>query len=439
MLQTSPSGASPGILSLDNSAKNGAAPAYGDADGFSQEYDKQVKNIESSEQHKETDENKPVTAQAKSEASEKTEAKVEGEQAANDEGDEAANSEGQAANDEAEGGNNLPLEQMRKLAAEALLKAEAKGKSEEIEASTEQPLELVGEEVETQGELAEQPLAGLVAQPQQESVKSVSNQAVAAAVRQATGEKADSTQLLATDEVVTEELASEEPPELQLKPRNKGDEFASLLGRQSRGEGGGEVMQRGGRGFESLLNMPGRTATAAASIDTLSPTLVPLAGQGAASPLATPVPVAMSLATPMHQANWGGAVAERVVWMTNANIQEAEIQLNPRELGPIGIKVTVNNEQTHVSFVAQNATTREALEQAIPRLREMLSENGLQLGQSDVSQHSFKGRDGQGEGGDGRTHGGQGDGVLEGEEHLPGGVTSSGVSYVGPAGLDAFA
>ena len=58
-------------------------------------------------------------------------------------------------------------------------------------------------------------------------------------------------------------------------------------------------------------------------------------------------------------------MAERVVWMTNANIQEAEIQLNPRELGPIGIKVTVQNEQASVSFVAQHATTREALEQAL--------------------------------------------------------------------------
>ena len=434
MLQTSPSGASPGILSLDNSAKPGTPQASGDADGFSQEYDKQVKNIESSEKHKEPDESKTA---AKSEATEKPEAKAEAEAAAND---EAENGEGQAANDEEQGGNNLPLEQMRKLAAEALLKAEAEaeGKSEEIEASTEQQLELVENEVETQGELADQTLAGLVAQPQQESAKAAGNLAVAAAVRQASAEKVEVAQTLVKDELVADESV-EEQPELQLKQRNKGDEFASLLGRQSRGEGGGEAMQRSGRGLESLLNMPGRTATAAVSIDTLSPTLAPLAGQGASNALAMPAPVAMSLATPMHQANWGGAVAERVVWMTNANIQEAEIQLNPRELGPIGIKVTVNNDQTHVSFVAQNATTREALEQAIPRLREMLSENGLQLGQSDVSQHSFKGREGQDEGGDGQGGDGHHDETLEGEEHLLGAATASGVGTVGPAGLDAFA
>jgi flagellar hook-length control protein FliK len=164
----------------------------------------------------------------------------------------------------------------------------------------------------------------------------------------------------------------------------------------------------------------------------------PLAGQGAANPLATPAPVAMTLATPMTQANWGGAVAERVVWMTNANMQEAEIQLHPRELGPIGIKITVQNEQTHVSFVAHHATTREALEAALPRLREMLSDNGLQPGSTDVSQHSFREREGQADGGSARGGSALADGSLEGDEHLLGDLMR-GVGYANPSGVDAFA
>lgn len=444
MLQTSPSGASPGILSLDNSAKPSGTQASGDADGFSQEYDKQVKNIESSEKQKEPEESRPAAAQAKAEAAEKPEPKTGTEAAANN---EAGNGEGQAANDEGQGGNNLPLEQMRKLAAEAQLQAESSQQDENTELAAQdeslEEAELLAQQATQQEDEA---LTVVANAPLQDSARSAVAHAVAATLKEgaapASGKTVTSAELLRGDEVVVEEGESTELPELQLKQRAKGEEFASLLARQPnqpKGEAGGEAMSRGGRGLESLLNTAGRATPTAASVDTLSPTLAPLAGQGAVNALATPAPVAMSLATPMHQANWGGAVAERVVWMTNANIQEAEIQLNPRELGPIGIKVTVSNEQTHVSFVAQNATTREALEQAIPRLREMLGENGLQLGQSDVSQHSFKGRDGQDEGSDGEGCSAHHDEALEGEEVLLGEATAHGVGYVGPAGLDAFA
>ncbi len=106
-------------------------------------------------------------------------------------------------------------------------------------------------------------------------------------------------------------------------------------------------------------------------------------------PSASSLPAQMTLALPVQQAGWDQAMGERVVWMTRSNIQQAQIQLNPRELGPIEIKISMQNDQTHVNFVAHHATTREAIEAALPRLREMLGEQGLNLGQADVSQHSF--------------------------------------------------
>ena len=101
------------------------------------------------------------------------------------------------------------------------------------------------------------------------------------------------------------------------------------------------------------------------------------------------LPAQMTLALPVQQSGWDQAMGERVVWMARSNIQQAQIQLNPRELGPIEIKISMQNDQTHVNFVAHHATTREAIEAALPRLREMLGEQGLNLGQADVSQHSF--------------------------------------------------
>ena len=130
------------------------------------------------------------------------------------------------------------------------------------------------------------------------------------------------------------------------------------------------------------------------------PASAALVGPGSSpAPVAQPgsLPAAMSLVHPMQQKGWDMAMGQRVVWMVRHNVQEAQIQLNPRELGPIQVRVSVSNEQANVHFVAQHATTREALEAAMPRLRDMLNESGLNLAQSDVSQHApGQGREGGG-------------------------------------------
>lgn len=158
----------------------------------------------------------------------------------------------------------------------------------------------------------------------------------------------------------------------------------------------------------------------------------------APQPSAASVPVTMTLALPMQQQGWDKAMAERVVWMARGNIQQAQIQLNPRELGPIDIKISMQHDQTHVNFVAHHAATRDAIEAAIPRLRDMMSEQGLNLGQADVSQHSF---------GDGRqaaaANGGQnpgGSGSAVGDEELVDeSMLTQHVSHVSASGVDYFA
>jgi flagellar hook-length control protein FliK len=88
---------------------------------------------------------------------------------------------------------------------------------------------------------------------------------------------------------------------------------------------------------------------------------------------------------PVQDTVWGERVGERVVIMAGTRLQNAEIRLTPAEMGPVRVQVTVEDGAANVSFLAQHAVTREALEQAIPRLREMLAENGIQLGQTSVS------------------------------------------------------
>ncbi len=89
---------------------------------------------------------------------------------------------------------------------------------------------------------------------------------------------------------------------------------------------------------------------------------------------------------PVSQPGWDQAVGERIQWMLGRNIQSAEVKLTPPNMGPMEIRISVQNDQASVSFIAQQPLTREALEAAIPRLRDMLGEANLNLANVDVGQ-----------------------------------------------------
>lgn len=82
---------------------------------------------------------------------------------------------------------------------------------------------------------------------------------------------------------------------------------------------------------------------------------------------------------------WNHALAHRVTYMANNKIQEAKITLNPEKLGSIQVKLNIDkDQQVHVSMTAQHGTTREAIENAMPRLKEMLEAAGVGFGSLDV-------------------------------------------------------
>ncbi|GAC27148.1 flagellar hook-length control protein FliK [Brumicola pallidula] len=89
-------------------------------------------------------------------------------------------------------------------------------------------------------------------------------------------------------------------------------------------------------------------------------------------------------------------LTEKVRWMVNSRNISAEIRLDPPDLGGMNIKVNLSGDSASVSFVVQSQHARDALDQAVPRLREMLEEHGIELGQSSVQQES-SGTDGQAE------------------------------------------
>ncbi len=113
-------------------------------------------------------------------------------------------------------------------------------------------------------------------------------------------------------------------------------------------------------------------------------------------------PRALSLDIPMGQPGWDRSLGDRVQWMVSQKVQVAELRLNPPNLGPIEIRVHVDGDRTQVNFVAPQAAVREAIDAALPRLREMFAEGGMTLDVSVSHQDARQARgesDGQGTGG----------------------------------------
>ncbi|ASG66345.1 flagellar hook-length control protein [Idiomarina piscisalsi] len=104
----------------------------------------------------------------------------------------------------------------------------------------------------------------------------------------------------------------------------------------------------------------------------------------------------------LQQTEASQKLQERINIMMSKNIQRADIRLDPPELGNVQIRVNVSGEQTTVQFQVQNAQAREAIESAMPRLREMMEQQGLNLADTHVGEQS---NDGQGKGEGGGTSG----------------------------------
>ena len=88
----------------------------------------------------------------------------------------------------------------------------------------------------------------------------------------------------------------------------------------------------------------------------------------------------------IHRKDFTNAVKEKVMVMINRKIKQLEIRLDPPELGSMQVKLNLQGEQAVVNFVVQNPQAREALEQNINKLKEMLADSGVDVGESNIEQ-----------------------------------------------------
>jgi flagellar hook-length control protein FliK len=104
-------------------------------------------------------------------------------------------------------------------------------------------------------------------------------------------------------------------------------------------------------------------------------------------PDATPDPARDGLKEQLGTPRWQHELGQRLVTLAGQGVREVRLQLHPEHLGPLEVRITLHDSQVGLWFGAQQAETREALEQSLPRLREMFTQGGLTMTDASVAQH----------------------------------------------------
>ncbi|SNT83394.1 flagellar hook-length control protein FliK [Stenotrophomonas sp. CC120222-04] len=188
--------------------------------------------------------------------------------------------------------------------------------------------------------------------------------------------------------------------------------------RSERGEGS-DASLIGDRATAPLLHAPGNAA-----VQDLKAALA--TGNAIFNGEPTPKPV-------LGDDGFDQAIGARLGWLADQKIGHAHIRLSPDDMGPVDVRLQLNGDKVHASFSSPHVEVRQALESSLPRLRELLGEQGFQLAHADVGH--------QGPGGDGNASGQAGRSGIAGDgEPSPGDTSVSSTQLIRQRGLlDAYA
>ncbi len=121
---------------------------------------------------------------------------------------------------------------------------------------------------------------------------------------------------------------------------------------------------------------PQHTASTSATFNTQLPNLPP--------------PAQVTLNTPFTHSAWGNEFNQKITWLATQREQSAELHLNPPQLGALEVAIKINGDQAAVLFTSPHAAVREAIESSLPKLRELLADNGITLGNVTVGDQSAR-------------------------------------------------
>lgn len=166
--------------------------------------------------------------------------------------------------------------------------------------------------------------------------------------------------------------------ETQVVPAKSDDSFFDVLLRDFEGT------LRADANAGSATNASSPAASAANS-----PLVATIGDAPVAATATRPARGELFLNPDLANPQWPSALAERVTFAINEKFQQADLRLNPPQLGQIELRISLVQDQASVSFSSQHVAVREAIEAALPRLREALADAGLNLVNVDVSDRSL--------------------------------------------------
>ncbi|MCJ9710710.1 flagellar hook-length control protein FliK, partial [Bordetella hinzii] len=148
---------------------------------------------------------------------------------------------------------------------------------------------------------------------------------------------------------------------------------------------------------EEAPRLAAAEAAAAPAAEPLAALTLPTPRQAAAADMAPAAP-ALQVSTPVGATQWGQELSRQVVTFSQNLAQgshTAELRLDPPDLGPLRVTLSLNDGVASASFVSAHAAVRQAVESALPQLQQALSQAGISLGQAHVGDQGQQAMGGQ--------------------------------------------
>ncbi len=144
--------------------------------------------------------------------------------------------------------------------------------------------------------------------------------------------------------------------------------------------------------------------------------------------------VQLSIDAPVRSPMFPQELGERIVWLSTRQGQVADIALNPPHLGPLEVKLSLSGGEAGAQFFSPHPQVRDAIEAALPKLREMMAEAGVTLGQAQVRDEAFPRQESLAQG---EARHGAGEGDAD-EQPLAAGGGRPGLLGLGQGFVDIF-
>jgi flagellar hook-length control protein FliK len=285
-------------------------------------------------------------------------------------------------------------------------RTEAAGQAPASMAEASQPAAQSTEALQSEQPAAEDSAASLAdipGAPQAALMMQLMASATAAAATvpaQETGTAADAAPAVAIGKS-GKDAGTQGPLDLRA-PAGNAQESDNALAGKGEGQAAPDLHAAFGKAVAEAASQRPLAVQAATQADAAAPATALATLQAATQAVHTPTAHIDKLTPAVGTPAWDQALGQKIVWMAQGGEQSASLTMNPPDLGPMQVVLSVSNNQATVDFMAAQPEVRQALEAALPRLREMMGESGIQLGQANVSaggQQQFAGFDGGGRSG----------------------------------------